>query len=104
MRALIVIGIVALVAGAAGFWFVKIYRPKQIRSDAQAEITEWETRFAAARACLLGPTPGSSKTAEALAIREMSAEAWKGGSCTAAMGKLTRSGASQSGIDEVEQA
>ena len=39
-----------------------------------------------------GPNPGSSKTAEALAIREMSAEAWKGGSCTQAMGKLSRSG------------
>ena len=103
-RVLAIVGVVALIAGAAGFYFVKIYRPKQLREGAQAEIAEWDARWKAARACLLGPKPGSSKTAEALAIREMSPDPWNRGSCTPLMGKLTRGDAPQSGIDEVEKA
>jgi hypothetical protein len=103
-RAISIIAAVAVLAGGAGFYFVKIYRPRQMRGDAQAEIGEWEKRFIAARACLLGPTPGSSKMAEALAIREMSPDPWNRGSCTSLMGKLNRGEGTQTGIDAVEHA
>ena len=103
-RVLVIFAVVALIAGGAGFYFIKIYRPKQLREGAQAEIADWDARWKAARACLLGPSPGSSKTAEALAIREMSPDPWNRGSCTALMGKLVRGDAPQSGIDEVEKA
>jgi len=103
-RVLAIVAIVALVAGGAGFYFVKIYRPKQLREGAQAEVNDWDARWKAARACLLGPKPGSSKTAEALAVREMSPDPWNRGSCTPLMGKLTRGDAPQSGIDDVEKA
>lgn len=95
---------VAVVAGGAGYYFFKIYRPKQVLHDAQDEVTAWETRWKAARDCLLGPHPGSSKTAEALAIREMSPDPWNKGSCTQLMGKLTRDAQQQSGIESVEAA
>jgi hypothetical protein len=102
-----VIGIfaaVAVVAGGAGFWFVKIYRPGQVLKEAQEEIAGWETRWAAARGCLLGPTPASSKTAEALAIREMMPDPWNGGTCTPLISKLTRGDAVDSGVVDVEHA
>ncbi len=89
-RVIAIFAAVGVIAGGAGFWFVKIYRPKQVRNDAQAEIVAWETRWAQARDCLLGPSPGSSKTGEALAIREMSPDPWNRGSCTALISKLNR--------------
>ena len=69
-RVLLVVGAVVLVAGGAAFWFFKIFQPKQQLKAAQEEIAEWETRYQDARDCLLGKSPGSAKTSEALAIRE----------------------------------
>jgi hypothetical protein len=103
-RVIAIFAAVLVIAGGAGFYFVKIYRPKQMLRDAQAEIADWEARWKAARACLLGPAPGSSKTSEALAVREMSPDPWNRGSCTSLMGKLVRGDAPQSGIDDVEHA
>ncbi len=103
-RAILIFGVVALVAGGAGFWFVKIYRPAQVLKDAQEEIAGWETRWRFARDCLLGPTPGSSKTAEALAIRELMPDPWNAGSCTPLISKLTRGEAFDSGVADVEHA
>ncbi len=102
-----VIGIFATVAvlgAGAGTYFFKIYRPNQVRRDAQGEIAAWEARFAAARACLLGPHPASPKTSEALAIREMTPDPWDRGSCTPLISKLSRGEAPDSGIPVVETA
>ena len=94
-----------LVAGGGGYYFFKIYRPKAMVRDAQDEIVDWEkTRWTDARSCLLGPTPGSSKTSEALAIRELSPDPWDRGSCTAKIAKLTRGGGPDTGLAEVEKA
>ena len=89
-RVILIFAVVAIVAGGAGYYFFKIYRPTEIRHAAQDEITGWETRFTAARACLLGPHPGSSKTSEARAIREMAPDPWDRGSCTPLISKLSR--------------
>ncbi|HEX7703499.1 MAG TPA: hypothetical protein VF403_22320, partial [Kofleriaceae bacterium] len=69
----------ALLAGGGGYYFFKIYSPAQTKKSAQAEIDRWEARWKSARDCLLGPTPGSSKTSEALAIREMNPDPWNRG-------------------------
>ena len=103
-RVIAIFGAVAVIAGGAGFWFVKIYRPGQLRKDAQAEIAAWEQRFDQARECLLGPSPASSKTAEALAIREMSPDPWNRGGCVAPISHLNRGDAPDSGIPAVERA
>src|SRR5690242_4841460 len=89
-RVIAIFLVVALIAGGAGFYFIKIYRPKQVKQDAQDEIVAWEARFKAARDCLLGPKPGSAKTSEALAIREMAPDPWDRGKCTPLISKLTR--------------
>jgi hypothetical protein len=103
-RVILIFAVVAVIAGGAGFWFIKIYRPGQVRKDAQAEILGWETRWKAARDCLLGNAPASSKTAEALAIRELSPDPWNREGCTPLIGKLTRGDAFDSGIADVEHA
>src|SRR5438874_6593647 len=103
-RAILIFGAVVAVAGGAGYYFVKIYRPRQVLHDAQDEIDRWEDRWKAARACLLGPTPGSSKTSEALAMREMSPDPWERGSCTSLIAKLSRGESPESGLPEVERA
>ncbi|MGE5186128.1 MAG: hypothetical protein ACM31C_28930 [Acidobacteriota bacterium] len=103
-RVIAIFAAVGVIAGGAGFWFVKIYRPNQVRKDAQAEILAWETRWAQARDCLLGPSPGSSRTGEALAIREMSPDPWNRGSCTSLISKLNRGDAPDSGLPAVEHA
>lgn len=95
---------IAVIAGGAGFWFFKIYAPGQSEKSAQAEVAGWETRWTAARACLLGPTPGSTKTSEALAIRELTPDPWDRAGCAALMAKLNRGEADDSGIKRVEQA
>jgi hypothetical protein len=103
-----VIGIFAalvVVAAGGGYYFFGVYRPKAMVRDAQAEITDWEqTRWTDARSCLLGPTPGSSKTSEALAMRELSPDPWDRGSCTAKIAKLTRGGGPDTGLAAVEKA
>ncbi|HUJ58585.1 MAG TPA: hypothetical protein VLX92_08835 [Kofleriaceae bacterium] len=103
-RVALVLGAVAVIAGGAGFYFIKIYRPNQIARDAQHEIEAWEARWQAARDCLLGASPGSSRTSEALAIRELSPDPWQGGSCTQLMAKLSRGDAPDTGLPAVEAA
>lgn len=104
VRVALILAAVALVAGGGGFYFFKIYRPAQDLKNAQQEITTWETRFAAARDCLLGKTPGSAKTSEALAIREMAPDPWDRGRCTPLISKLSRGEAPDTGIPEIEKA
>jgi hypothetical protein len=103
-RAILIVVAIAFIAGGAGYYFVKVYRPHQVLRDAQDEIEGWEARWKAARTCLLGPTPGSSKTSEALAIRELSPDPWDRGGCTPLIAKLSRGDAPDSGLPEVERA
>jgi hypothetical protein len=95
---------VAIVAGGGAYYFFKIYQPKEALEGARADVTAWEERFTAARSCLLGPKPASSKTSEALAIREMSPDPWDRGGCTPLISKLSRGEAAQTGIADIEQA
>ena len=95
---------VALVAGGAGFYFFKVYQPQEQRAAAKDEVVAWEQRWKAARDCLLGPAPGSSKTSEALAIRELSPDPWNRGSCTPLISKLSRGDAPDTGLAPVERA
>lgn len=102
---LIVMGVAVLaVAGGGGYYFLGVYRPRQVRRQAQAEITAWEARWKDARDCLLGPHPASSKTSEALAVREMSPDPWDRQSCTPKISKLSRGSAPNTGLDAVEKA
>ncbi|MEO6772401.1 MAG: hypothetical protein ABI467_05190 [Kofleriaceae bacterium] len=100
---LIFVAITALAVGG-GYYFFKVYSPAQTRQAARAEITRWEQRFTAVRDCLLGPTPGSQKTSEALAIREMTPDPWNRSACTPLIGKLSRGDEPDTGIKEVEVA
>ncbi|HEY1812185.1 MAG TPA: hypothetical protein VGG74_07490 [Kofleriaceae bacterium] len=102
-RAFLIFGVIGAVAAAAIFYFFEIYRPKQVLRDAQAQVDGWEARWASARSCLLGPTPASPSTREALAIHELS-EKWDRGTCTALMGKLTRGDVPNTGLPIVETA
>jgi hypothetical protein len=105
-RVILVLLIVALVAGGAGFYFFKVYRPAQDLKAAQAELGTWEKRYQEARVCLLGATPGSSKTSEALAIREMapSTDPWDRKTCTPLISKLSRGEGDDTGLPAVELA
>jgi hypothetical protein len=103
-RVVLIFAVVGLIAGGAGFYFFKIYQPAQDLKNAQAEIAGWEARFAAARDCLLGKSPASSKTSEALAIREMAPDPWDRGKCTPLVSKLSRGEANDTGIPAIEQA
>jgi len=95
---------VAVLAGGGGYYFFKIYTPAQVKKEAQAEIDGWEARWKSARDCLLGPTPGSQKTSEAIAIREMNPDPWNRGSCTPLIGKLSRGDEPDTGIKALEDA
>ena len=102
---LIAMGLAVLaVTGGGGYYFLGVYRPRQVRRQAQAEITSWEARWKDARDCLLGPHPASSKTREALAVREMSPDPWDRQSCTPKISKLSRGSAPNTGLDAVERA
>ncbi len=103
-RVVAIFAVVLLLAGGAGFYFFKIYRPAEDLKNAQAEIAAWETRWGLARDCLLGKAPGSAKTSEALAIHEMSPDPWDRGRCTPLIGKLTRGEADDTGIPAIETA
>jgi hypothetical protein len=100
----LIFGAVALVAGGAGFYYFKIYGPAQALEGAQAEIAGWEARYQEARDCLLGKTPLSTKTSEALAIREMAPDPWDRNKCTPLVSKLSRGLSNESGLDDVEAA
>src|SRR4051812_25658170 len=96
-RVVAIFAVVLLLAGGAGFYFFKVYTPAQELKRAQTEVTAWESRWGLARDCLLGKTPGSAKTSEALAIHEMSPDPWDRGRCTPLIGKLTRGEADDTG-------
>ncbi len=100
----IIFGVVALAAGGAGFYFFRIYQPKHALDEAQAEIATWETRWTAARGCLLGAAPASSRTSEALAIHELAVDPWDRASCTRLVGKLARGPGTDTGIAAIETA
>ncbi len=101
--ALIFVVTMAVVVGGAVYFFA-IYRPKQVKKDAQAEILTWEKRWDAARACMLGSAKPEGKTSEALAIHEMSPEAWDEHACSALVGNINRGAAPDTGLDDVERA
>ncbi|MBV8758750.1 MAG: hypothetical protein JO257_15795 [Deltaproteobacteria bacterium] len=103
-RVALIFGVVGAAAVGGGYYFFKIYQPAQAKKAAQAEITAWETRWQSARDCLMGPKPASNKTSEALAMREMLPDPWKGDSCTALISKLTRGSAPDTGYPEIEAA
>lgn len=103
-RVILIFAAVAIVAAGGGYYFFKIYSPAQTKKAAQEEITRWEERFIAARSCLLGPTPASTKTSEALAIREMAPDPWDRGRCSPLIGKLTRGDEPDTGLKAVETA
>jgi hypothetical protein len=96
---------VAVAAGAGGYYFLKVYRPKEALTAARAGVTAWDARYTAARACLLGDKPASSVTREALAVRELlsPADPMERHRCSDLVAKLNRD-AANSGIDAVEQA
>ena len=102
-----VIGIVtALVVllGGIGYYFVGVLMPARRLRFAREEIERWETRWIAANECVLGSSPASSKTREALAVREMLPDPWDRGSCTKLIAKLSRGEGPESGIPDVERA
>src|SRR5512139_985450 len=101
-RVVLIFAAVLLLAGGAGYYFFKVYTPAKELKAAQDEVAGWEARFTAARDCLLGKTPGSAKTSEALAIHEMAPDPWDRGRCTPLIGKLTRGEADDTGIPAVE--
>ncbi len=103
-RTILILVAIAAIAGGAGFWFFKIYSPSQTAKAAQTEVVAWETKWTAARTCLLGPSPASRKTSEALAIRELTPDPWDRAGCAALMAKLNRGEADDTGIDAVERA
>jgi len=103
-RVVLIFAAVAVVAAGGGFYFFKVYQPAQVKKAAQEEIARWETRFTAVRDCLLGAKPGSQKTSEALAIREMTPDPWNRGACTPLIGKLSRGDEPDTGLKDVEAA
>jgi hypothetical protein len=101
---LAVIAVAAIAAAGGAYYLLAIYLPQQKRGPARAEIARWEERLAAARACLLGDTPGSSSTREALAIRELSPDPWNRGTCTQLISKLSRGETEDTGLPAAEEA
>ncbi len=102
-KVILIFVIVGLLAGGGGFYFFKVYQPAQDLKKAQDEITAWEERFQKVRDCLLGKTPASSKTSEALAIREMNPDPWDRQRCTPLISKLSRGDAEDTGNRAVEE-
>ena len=103
-RVALIFAVVGAAAAGGGYYFFKIYQPAQAQKAAQEEVTAWEARWQAARDCLMGPKPASNKTSEALAMREMLPDPWKGDTCTALISKLTRGSAPDTGDPAVEAA
>ncbi len=103
-RIALIFGAAAILAGGGLYYFFKVYQPKQERGVAAAEIEAWELRLDQVRICLLGPTPASSRSGEALAVRELAPDVWDRASCTKLVGKLSRGLAEDTGLLEVEHA
>jgi hypothetical protein len=102
-RVVLIIAVITLLVGGGGFYFVYFYQPAKELKAAQEEIAEWELRYQKARACLLGEKPGSMKTSEALAIRELAPDPWDRGTCTPVISKLSRGMGSETGLQRVEE-
>src|SRR4051812_36444425 len=103
-RVALIFAVVGAAAAGGGYYFFKVYQPAQAKHAAQDEITAWESRWSAARACLMGPKPASSKTSEALAVREMLPDPWQRDTCTGLISKLTRGPAPDTGYADIEAA
>jgi hypothetical protein len=103
-RVVLIFAAVGAVAAGGGYYFLKVYQPAQAKKAAQAEVSVWEARWQQARDCLMGPKPASSKTSEALAMREMLPDPWQRDTCTALISKLTRGDAPDTGNPDVEAA
>lgn len=104
VRIAVIFAVVAIVVGGGSYYFFAIYRPNQVKKNAQDEVVAWEERWHHARACLLGEHPVSARASESLAIRELSPDPWDRGTCTGAIGKLMRGEAPDSGLPAVEAA
>jgi hypothetical protein len=103
-RVVLIFAAVGVAAAGGGYYFFKVYQPAQAKKAAQQEITAWEARWQQARDCLMGPKPASSKTSEALAVRELSPDPWQRDTCTPLISKLTRGDAPDTGFPEIEAA
>lgn len=103
-RVISIFAAVGVIAAGGGYYFFKVYQPAQAKKAAQDEITAWEARWQAARDCLMGPKPASSKTSEALAVREMLPDPWQRSTCTPLISKLTRGDAPDTGYAAIEGA
>ncbi|HUS64726.1 MAG TPA: hypothetical protein VMZ28_09305 [Kofleriaceae bacterium] len=66
---LVVVGGVALAIGFAAFYFL-VLGPRAEKKRVQKEVSEWASRWEAARDCLVGPDPKSSDGLEAVLLRE----------------------------------
>jgi hypothetical protein len=103
-RIALIFGIPALLVIGGLYYYFKIHQPKQDRSKAADEILAWEARLGSVHRCLFGDKPASSRSAEALAVRELAPAEWDRVSCTKLIGKLSRGIAEDSGIMPVEHA
>ncbi len=103
-RIILIFTTVAAVCAGAGYYFFKVHQPSSRLADAREEIASWEVRWIAARDCLLGKTPMSSKVSEALAIRELAPDPWERKTCTSMISKLSRGDATDTRVTAVEAA
>lgn len=108
---IIAITAVSLAAiGGAAYWFFGVREKNESLKKAQAEVTAWETRLGAARECMLGKTPASSDSGEALSVHELLPEPPPSPgdankkSCTTLVGSIARGVADDTGIMPVEHA
>ena len=99
-----IFAVAALAVAGGAYYLFTVYLPQEKRGPAQAEIARWEGRLAEARACLLGPTPASSDTREALAIHELAPDPWDRIKCTQLISKLSRGETEDTGMLDVEEA
>ncbi|HSK02667.1 MAG TPA: hypothetical protein VK932_15555, partial [Kofleriaceae bacterium] len=91
-------------AAGGAYYLLAVYLPQQKRVPARAELARWEERLAAARGCLLGESPASANTREALALRELSPDPWNRGTCTQLISTLSRGETEDTGLPAVEAA
>ncbi len=103
-RVALIFGAAAVLAGGGLYYFFKVYQPKQEHGVAAKEIEAWEDRLGQVRLCLLGPSPASARSGEALAVRELAPDVWDRASCTKLIGKLSRGVADDTGMIKVEHA
>lgn len=99
---LVVLGVLgASVAGAYYFFFV--FTRDEALHEARAQVSAWDERWQAARACLLGSVPLAADLHEALVLSEL-VGARGARDCARDMGKLTRPEGNASHQPEVEEA